>query len=67
VKDELYFKFPKIFEGGSLKIIDAIGKESVLQMKNSEGKIDVSMFTPGLYILRVSKDQHSAMKRFIKE
>jgi uncharacterized protein YjdB/beta-glucanase (GH16 family) len=67
VKDELYFKFPKIFEGGSLKIMDAIGKESVLQLKDSAGKINVSMFTPGLYILRVSKDQRSAMKRFIKE
>lgn len=66
-KDELYFTVEKSFEGGSLKIVDAIGKERVIQLKDDERKINVSSFTPGLYILRVSKGKRSAVRRFVKE
>jgi hypothetical protein len=67
VKDELYFTVEKSLEGGSLKIVDSVGKERVIEPKDGERKIDVSSFTPGLYILRISKRQRSAVRRFVKE
>jgi hypothetical protein len=66
-KDELHFSFGEMFEGGTLKIVDAIGKERVIQLKEPQGKLDISLYTPGLYIMRVNKGQRTAMKRFIKE
>jgi hypothetical protein len=66
-KDELHFSFDKSFEGGVMKIVDAIGKERTIQLKETQGTINVSAFTPGLYIMRVSKGARNAMKRFIKE
>jgi uncharacterized protein YjdB/beta-glucanase (GH16 family)/methyltransferase-like protein len=67
VNDELYFDFGKTFEGGSLKIVTSLGKEEIVRQKVSSGKLDVSSLTPGLYILMMNKDQHKAMKRFIKQ
>ena len=67
VKDELHFNVGKSFEGGSLKIVDAMGLERVIEFRDAEGKINVSSFTPGLYTLRVHKGQRSAVKRFVKE
>jgi hypothetical protein len=67
VVDELYFNFGKSFEGGSLKIVTAIGKEEIVRQKVSSGKVNVSDLAPGLYILMVNKDQRNAMKRFVKK
>jgi uncharacterized protein YjdB len=67
VKDELYFNFGKQFEDGVLKIVTAIGQEEIIHQNVSKGKVDVSSMTPGLYILMISKDNHKAMKRFVKE
>jgi hypothetical protein len=66
-KDELHFSFDKSFEGGVMKIVDALGKERTIQLTETQGTINVSPFTPGLYIMRVSKEKRFAIKRFIKE
>jgi uncharacterized protein YjdB len=66
-KDALHYSFSKTFEGGVMKIVDALGKEHTIQLKETQGTINVSGFTPGLYIMRVSKEQRFAIKRFVKE
>jgi uncharacterized protein YjdB/beta-glucanase (GH16 family) len=65
--DALHFRFAKTFDGGVITIVDAVGKERTMRVNDSKGTIDVSAFTPGLYILRVSKESRSSIKRFIKE
>jgi uncharacterized protein YjdB len=67
VKDELSFNFGPEFEGGTLKIVTALGKEEIVKEKVSAGTIDVSSLSTGLYILMISKDQHKALKRFVRQ
>jgi uncharacterized protein YjdB len=67
VKEELLITIGNKFEGGTMRIMTAVGKEAIIRENISSGKIDVSALTPGFYILRVNKEKRSAIRRFIKE
>jgi uncharacterized protein YjdB/beta-glucanase (GH16 family) len=65
--DELSVNLTTDFEGGTVRIVDAIGREHFYALQFVSGKLDVTSLTPGLYILQVKKEQRSASKRFTKE
>lgn len=60
IKDALNFK------GGHLKIVNTSGGQFVSEPMHYH-EIDVSHLPPGFYILRLSKDQRVATKKFIKQ
>ena len=64
VESQLNINAPA-FKGGQLSIVDTLGKE-FLTGKHREF-IDASALPAGLYILRLTKDQKSASKKFIKK
>jgi hypothetical protein len=54
------------YKGGVLKIMDAAGKEHLSRTFNNDA-VDVSVLPTGLYILKLSKDKHATVKKFIKQ
>jgi len=55
----------KGFLGDEIQVIDINGKK-VLEAKNN-GKIDISTFTNGLYLIKIRKGNKSYCTKFIKE
>jgi hypothetical protein len=54
------------YKGGIIKIMDAGGREHITSTFN-ENAVDVSMLPSGLYIIRLSKEKKSAVKKFMKQ
>jgi hypothetical protein len=54
------------YKGGVLKIVDGAGREHLSRTFNNES-VDVSALPTGLYILKLSKEKHAAVKKFIKQ
>lgn len=53
------------YKGGLIKIMDAEGREHISSTFN-ENAFDVSMLPSGLYIIRLSKEKTSSVKKFMK-
>ncbi len=59
---------PSLFGEGKLSIFDARGVKVYSQsITNRFQEIDVKSLDKGMYILRISNDDHTVMKRFVKE
>ncbi len=59
---------PTLFGEGSLSIFDARGVKVHSQVINNRfQEIDVRTLDKGMYILRISNEEHTVMKRFVKE
>lgn len=66
VENSLNIHAWSLFKEGELQIIGTTGKAFLTGSLDSDN-IDVSSLPPGLYILKLTKDKHSTVKKFIKK
>jgi hypothetical protein len=62
----LFIRSGKSYIGGHVKIINMSGEEFI-SGRVERDEIDVTALPSGLYVLRLSKDQQLAVKKFIKK